>query len=170
MTRARLLKTLVRLLGKGGLQGALVNGALNAIASHANAFLQRLTGGSLRLTLEQRGGDALELQAIDATCMREPRSVQVLSGSQKFRCAVAVASGIGQHAGAGGMRSIVIDEGFGSLDASGQTLMVEELKNLSMHMDKVIVVSHLEAFADRSNFPDQILVTREGEGSRIERK
>jgi exonuclease SbcC len=101
--------------------------------------------------------------------MREPRSVQALSGSQKFRCAVAVASGIGQYGGAGGMRSIVIDEGFGSLDRDGQKLMVDELKNLAMHMDKVIVVSHLEAFADRTNFPDQIAVVRDGEGSRIER-
>jgi DNA repair exonuclease SbcCD ATPase subunit len=166
-TRLKLLRKLVKLLGKGGLQGALVTGALSAITSHANAFLQRLTGGSLQLTITKGDGDALELQAIDATCMREARSVKVLSGSQKFRCAVAIASGIGQYAGAGGMRSIVIDEGFGSLDQAGQQLMVEELKQLATHMDKVIVVSHLEAFTNRDNFPDQILVETDGSGSRI---
>ena len=99
--------------------------------------------------------------------MREARSPKVLSGSQKFRCAVAIASGIGQYAGAGGMRSIVIDEGFGSLDRDGQRQMVDELRQLAQHMDKVIVVSHLDAFTDRDNFPDQILVETSGDGSRI---
>ncbi len=166
--RWKLLKTLVKLLGKQGLQGMLVTSALDTIKNHANAFLQRLTGGSLQLTI-QREGDALELQAIDSTCMREPRSVRVLSGSQKFRCAVAIASGIGQYAGAGGMRSIVIDEGFGSLDDTGQQTMVDELKQLATHMEKVIVVSHLDAFKDPADFPDRLIVKTSGSGSRIER-
>ncbi len=165
--RIKRLKKLADLLGKKGLQGLLITDALNAITSNANAFLQRLTGGTLQLTIERTKGDLLELQAIDSTCMREPRSPKVLSGSQKFRCAVAIASGIGQYAGAGGMRSIVIDEGFGSLDQAGQQQMVDELRQLSTHMDKVIVVSHLDAFTNRDNFPDQILVETAGDGSRI---
>jgi DNA repair exonuclease SbcCD ATPase subunit len=166
--RFKRLRTLVKLLGKDGLQGALVTDALGQITSHANAFLQRLTGGSLLLSIQQEG-DALELQAMDATCMRVPHPIKALSGSQKFRCAVAIASGIGQYAGAGGMRSIVIDEGFASLDQVSQQMMVDELKDLATHMDKVIVVSHLEAFTNRDNFPDQILVEAAGNGSRITR-
>jgi exonuclease SbcC len=165
--RIKRLKKLADLLGKKGLQGLLIADALNAIARHANAFLHRLTGGTLQLVIERGKGDLLELQAIDSTCMREARSPKALSGSQKFRCAVAIASGIGQYAGAGGMRSIVIDEGFGSLDQAGQREMVEELRQLATYMDKVIVVSHLEAFTDRDNFPDQIAVERCGGGSRI---
>jgi exonuclease SbcC len=158
------LRKLTALLGKKGLQGVLVSGALTTITNHANAFLQRLTGGSLQLTLE-RDGDALELRAIDLTCMREARSAKALSGSQKFRCAVAIASGIGQYAGAGGMRSIVIDEGFGSLDIDSQRQMVDELKQLAQHMDKVIVVSHLEAFNDPANFADRLIVQRTADGA-----
>lgn len=165
--RRKLLAKLVKLLGKQGLQGALVTDALGTIKNHANTFLQRLTGGTLQLTIQRGEGDALELQAIDSTCMREARSVKVLSGSQKFRCAVAIASGIGQYAGAGGMRSIVIDEGFASLDQAGQQLMVEELQQLATHMDKVIVVSHLETFTDPGNFPDRIMVETRGTGSHI---
>jgi exonuclease SbcC len=166
--RARLLRKLGKLLGKDGLQGALVADALGQVTSNANGFLKRLTGGTLELSIQQ-DGDSLELQARDATCMREPRSAKALSGSQKFRCAVAIASGIGQYAGAGGMRSIVIDEGFASLDRDSQLMMVEELKRLAEIMDKVIVVSHLEAFTDRDNFPDQLLVETVGDGSRIRR-
>lgn len=161
---------LAKLLGKTGLQGALVVEAQNTITSHANSFLQRLTGGSLMLSLQKGGGaDELDLQAIDTTCMREPRSVQALSGSQKFRCAVAIAFGIGQYAGAGGMRSIVIDEGFGSLDEVGQRQMVEELKALAQHMDKVIVVSHLDIFRDREHFPFQLHIEKAGDTSIVRR-
>jgi len=162
--RHQRLRRLTTLLGKKGLQGVLVSGALTTITNNANAFLKRLTGGTLQLTLE-RDGDALELKAIDLTCMREPRSAKALSGSQKFRCAVAIASGIGQYAGAGGMRSIVIDEGFGSLDVEGQKLMVAELQQLAQHMDKVIVVSHLEAFSDPVNFPDRLQVQPTADGA-----
>jgi DNA repair exonuclease SbcCD ATPase subunit len=168
-TRSQRLRRLVDFLGKTGLQGALVSEALETVMSHANAFLERLTGGTLVLHLERGDSDALELKAQDVTCMREARSVQTLSGSQKFRCAVAIAAGIGQYAGAGGMRSIVIDEGFGSLDQQGQHLIIEELKSLSEHMDRVIVVSHLDAFSDRAHFPDQIRVIRDGDRSRVER-
>ena len=162
--RHQRLRKLTTLLGKKGLQGVLVSSALTTITNHANAFLKRLTGGALELTLE-RDGDALELRAIDHTCMRESRSAKALSGSQKFRCAVAIASGIGQYAGAGGMRSIVIDEGFGSLDVEGQRLMVAELQQLAQHMDKVIVVSHLEAFSDPVNFPDRLQVQPTADGA-----
>lgn len=164
--RRKQFMKLQRLLGKEGLQGALVTDALGTITTHANTFLQRLTGGTLQLKLRQ-DGDALDLQALDTTCMRDPRSVQVLSGSQKFRCAVAIASGIGQYAGAGGMRSIVIDEGFASLDQDGQRQMVAELQDLATHMDKVIVVSHLETFNDQANFPDRIIVETQGTASHI---
>jgi exonuclease SbcC len=168
-SRHKRFNKLTRLLGKSGLQGELVRGAITDVKNHANAFLKRLTGGSLELTLEEVRG-SLELKAIDHSCMREARSAKALSGSQKFRCAVAIASGIGQYAGSGGMRSIVIDEGFGSLDLDSQKMMVDELKLLSQHMDKVIVVSHLETFADPENFPDRLEVRCTSDGaSRITR-
>jgi exonuclease SbcC len=162
--RHKRLSNLTKHLGKNGLQGQLIHGAITDVKNHANAFLQRLTGGMIELKLEDVKG-ALELRAIDHTCMRTPKSAKTLSGSQKFRCAVAIASGIGQYAGAGGMRSIVIDEGFASLDFESQKLMVAELKALAEHMDKVIVVSHLEAFTDPVNFPDRLLVERNPDGS-----
>jgi DNA repair exonuclease SbcCD ATPase subunit len=166
--RYTLLRRLAVLLGRNGLQGVLVIDALNTITSHANSFLDRLTGGSLQLHLQpSKNGDAVDLLAIDSTCMREPRRVQALSGSQRFRCAVALAFGIGQYAGAGGMRSIMIDEGFGGLDEAGQRQMVEELKNLAHHMDKVIVVSHLDVFRDPDHFPHRVVVEKRGNASVI---
>jgi len=163
--RHQRLTKLAKLLGKNGLQGMLIASAITDITNHANAFLQRLTGGSLELTIEEARSGQLELRAIDHSCMQKARSPKVLSGSQKFRCAVAIASGIGQYAGAGGMRSIVIDEGFASLDADSQELMVKELKELATIMDRVIVVSHLQAFTDPESFPDRLVVEPLADGS-----
>ena len=53
--RARLLRKLVKLLGKDGLQGALVADALDDDDQPRQRFLQRLTGGTLQLSIQQDG-------------------------------------------------------------------------------------------------------------------
>ena len=64
--------------------------------------------------------------------------------------AVALALAVGQYAG-GGRRlgdCVIIDEGFGSLDAQGQSVMIQELHGLTTIMKRVILVSHQKSFAD----------------------
>lgn len=58
--------------------------------------------------------------------------VSLLSGSQKFRVAASFALGIGQYAGQEGPRiqSVIIDEGFGSLDQKGQSDMFDGRQKL----------------------------------------
>jgi exonuclease SbcC len=46
------------------------------------------------------------------------------------------------------MKSVIIDEGFGSLDADGRRQMIEQLKALEGTLDRVILVSHHDAFHD----------------------
>jgi DNA repair protein SbcC/Rad50 len=60
------------------------------------------------------------------------------------------------------MPSVIIDEGFGSLDASGRTEVLEEIRAMSEHYERVIVVSHLESFHDRSLFPTGYVLRKEG--------
>ena len=57
-----------------------------------------------------------------------------ISGSQKFRVAVALAAGLGQYLGGGtSIRSLIIDEEFGSLDADGRQRMIHELRAAPGH-------------------------------------
>jgi ABC-type polar amino acid transport system ATPase subunit len=58
---------------------------------------------------------------LDRVAVREPTDAAYLSGSQRFRVAVALALGIGQYVGGAprGQRVVLVDEGFGSLDADG---------------------------------------------------
>jgi DNA repair exonuclease SbcCD ATPase subunit len=146
---------LAQLLGRDRLQLYLVRRAERQIVDHANAVLDRLSGGQLALRL--RGGDegeeadkALELEAYNRSTGGAPINVAFLSGSQRFRVAVALALGIGQYASRQHrpIQSVIIDEGFGCLDRNGRQVMIQELQNLREHLHCILLVSHQEEFAE----------------------
>src|SRR6202035_1292488 len=96
-------RTLAELLGRERLQLYLVRQAERQVVEHANAVLDRLSGGQLYLKLSgEADGDgasakALELEAYNRETGEKPINVAFLSGSQKFRVAVSLALGIGQY-------------------------------------------------------------------------
>jgi DNA repair exonuclease SbcCD ATPase subunit len=170
---ARVAKRLAALLGKSELQGRLLTDATNGVEAYANDALARISGGTLELELrrDDGGGDAnLDIFVRDRSSAEEPLEVAFISGSQKFRVAVALAAGLGQYlGGTAAIRSLVIDEGFGSLDSEGRQRMIEELRALSEHLDRIIVVSHQDDFTDRTLFPHGFLLTKEGTRTLVER-
>jgi DNA repair exonuclease SbcCD ATPase subunit len=146
---------LARLLGRDRLQLYLVRQAERQIVDHANAVLDRLSGGQLSLRL-RGGGDvdesekALELEGYNRVTGGTPIHVAFLSGSQRFRVAVSLALGIGQYASRQHrpIESVIIDEGFGCLDRDGRQVMIQELQNLRGHLKCILLVSHQEEFAE----------------------
>lgn len=156
-TDARVHDKLNRLLGAEGLQRELVRSAERQIVRFADEIVRHLSDGDLSIELDdaEDGTDkALELRvrrADDPT----PIDVKYLSGSQKFRVAVAVALAIGRFATSGTearpLESVIIDEGFGSLDKDGLRCMADELHRLkdmkdTLGLKRVILVSHQEEF------------------------
>jgi exonuclease SbcC len=97
---------------------------------------------------------ALELECSNRVTGGSAINVAFLSGSQRFRVAVALALGIGQYASKQHrpIESVIIDEGFGCLDRAGRQVMIQELQNLRGHLNCILLVSHQEEFADA--FPD----------------
>jgi DNA repair protein SbcC/Rad50 len=149
-------RILAELLGRDRLQLHLVRQAERQVVEHANAVLDRLSGGQLFLKLtgaaegEGSTGRALELEAFNRHTGEKPINVAFLSGSQKFRVAVSLALGIGQYASKQHrpIESVIIDEGFGCLDHQGRQVMIQELQNLRSQMKCILLVSHQEEFAD----------------------
>jgi DNA repair protein SbcC/Rad50 len=143
---------LAELLGPRGLQLRLLRDAERDIVKYANAVLDRLSGGQISLRLrgeensEASAGKALMLEAVDRGATI---NVELLSGSQKFRVAVSIALGIGQYGGRQRcpIESVIIDEGFGCLDANGRDFMIQELQNLSGQLRRILLVSHQDEFA-----------------------
>jgi DNA repair exonuclease SbcCD ATPase subunit len=150
-------KLLAELLGRDRLQRHLVRQAERQIVDYANAVLDRLSGGHLfmRLVEAEAGTDkALDLECANRVTGGAAINVAFLSGSQRFRVAVALALGIGQYASKQHrpIESVIIDEGFGCLDRAGRQVMIQELQNLRGHLHCILLVSHQEEFADA--FPD----------------
>lgn len=149
---------LAQCLGRDRLQLHLVRQAERQIVDHANAVLDRISGGQLFLRLRageegQESEHALELEACNRVTGGKPISVSFLSGSQRFRVAVSLALGIGQYASRQHrpIESVIIDEGFGCLDRNGRQVMIQELHNLRDQLKCVLLVSHQEEFADAFN-------------------
>ena len=170
---ARVAKRLAGLLGQSELQGRLLTEATTGVEAYANDALARISGGTLELELrrdDSGDGANLDIFVKDRGSADEPLEVAFISGSQKFRVAVALAAGLGQYLGGDtAIRSLIIDEGFGSLDADGRQRMIEELRALSDHLDRIIVVSHQEDFSDRTLFPNGFVLRKDGTKTVVER-
>lgn len=163
--RAQLLKILAEYLGPDKLQRYLLQEAENAIVAHSNQVLDRISNGTLRLELRANAATtsskeptALDMVAFNSETSEQPLPVALLSGSQRFRVAVAVALGMGQFASQGTRRieSVIIDEGFGSLDRDGRREMIDELHSLKNVLQRIILVSHQEEFSDA--FPNRYAI------------
>lgn len=64
---------------------------------------------------------------------------------------------------------MIIDEGFGSLDSQGRQEMVDELRVLAEHLDRLIVISHQEDFQDRTLFPTGFVLSKHNGQTIVER-
>ena len=65
------------------------------------------------------------------------------------------------------MRTLVMDEGFGTQDEEGIDNLVQAIQSISEDFDKILVITHLESLKDA--FPVKIEVTKLPEiGSRFE--
>ncbi|NEO30402.1 MAG: SMC family ATPase [Symploca sp. SIO3C6] len=150
-----LYKLLSNLLGKEGIQLHILRRAERAIVEIANKILDSLSRRQMRLELrgqEKNSGSqsnkALDLVAYNHDTGKRPTAIVLTSGSQRFRIAVSLALAIGQYAGQGAHRieSVIIDEGFGSLDKNGRDDMIQELNELQQQLTRIILVSHQEEF------------------------
>jgi exonuclease SbcC len=114
----------------------------------------------------KRFGDAtnpLELSVIDKFQNCEERTVQNLSGGEKFIVSLALALGLANMAGKN-MRidTMFIDEGFGTLDSDYLDVALSALSNLR-HEGKLIgVISHLTELKER--IPTHLEVLPSGNG------
>ncbi len=154
--KERLWKRLADLLGRDRLQRCLMRNAEREIVDYANVLLDRLSAGTIFLELqgdrddERKSKSVLDLLARVDSANGGLLNVAFLSGSQRFRVAISLALAIGQYASHARrpIQAVIIDEGFGCLDATNRQVMIQELHNLRHHLKRILLVSHQEEFAD----------------------
>ncbi len=63
------------------------------------------------------------------------------------------------------LRTLFLDEGFGTQDEAGRQRLVEAINTVQDQFDLLLVITHIEELRDA--FPVQIAVTRAPDGSQI---
>lgn len=135
--------------------------SLDALLTHANRYLDEL---ARRYRLERVAGADLEIQVIDREMGDERRGVHSLSGGEMFLVSLALALGLSAMAAgsSGGIGTLFIDEGFGTLDPDSLDVALSCLEALQATGRQVGVISHVPAMVERIGV--QIRVAPQGGG------
>ncbi len=169
-----IFQELAKAFGKNGLQALIIEHAVPEIEVEANKILSKLTEGSMALSLEmvrptQKGGEkeTLEIYIGDSS---GTRSYETFSGGEAFRIDFALRVGISKfiaNRSGAQLRTLVIDEGFGTQDRDGLNQFVQVINSIKDDFDKILAITHVDEMKER--FPVRIEVTKEpGSGSRFE--
>ena len=165
---------LIVAFGKNGIQALIIENVLPEIEEEANNLLAKLTNNSTQITIESlrdlKSGKMKETLDIKISDELGIRDYELYSGGEAFRIdfslRIALSKLLTRRAGTK-LRTLVMDEGFGTQDEEGLDNIVQAIQSISDDFDKILVITHLESLKDA--FPVRIEVTKLPEiGSRYE--
>ncbi len=159
--------------GKGGIPAMIIEAAIPEIEEEANQILSRMTDGRMHVRFETQrekvtGGtkETLDIRIADELGTRD---YETFSGGEAFRVNFAIRLALSRllarRAGAQ-LRTLIIDEGFGTQDAQGRERLVEAINVIQDEFDLILVITHIDELRDA--FPVRIEVTKTRNGSVIE--
>ena len=162
--------------GKNGIQALIIEAAIPQLEDDANELLARLTESRLTLRLQLQEGrqdrrTRLPSEELDIKIADEvgTRSYETFSGGEAFRInfalRIALSKLLARRSGAP-LPILFIDEGFGSLDATGQERLTQAIQSIQDDFDKIIVITHIDQIKEA--FPARIEVTKTPTGSTFE--
>jgi exonuclease SbcC len=146
--------------GKRGVPAMIIETAVPELERTANELLSRMTDGRMHVRIEtQREIKTGEIrEALDIIISDElgSRPYELYSGGESFRInfaiRIALSKLLARRAGAQ-LRSLYIDEGFGTQDARGREQLVAAINSIQHDFDLILVITHIdelkEAFSAR---------------------
>ncbi|MCF8282765.1 MAG: ATP-dependent exonuclease, partial [Bacteroidales bacterium] len=136
---------------------------LQKLVQLANTHLENLYG---RYFVVKRQGEDLELDIVDTYQADNMRSMMTLSGGESFLVSLALALGLSDLAGRNAnIRSLFIDEGFGTLDDQTLDLAICTLENLQAKGKTIGIISHVKELKERIS--TQVRVLKKGGGTSV---
>ncbi|MCP3854339.1 MAG: SMC family ATPase [Actinomycetia bacterium] len=159
-----------RLLGARGFEKWLLDAAVDQLLAGANEILGELSGGQYSLVLDERGDNFM---VIDHPNAGEVRLARTLSGGETFLASLALALSLADQVaslsatGAVRLESMILDEGFGTLDPDTLDVVATAIEELGASGRMVGVVSHVRELAER--IPTRFEVRTGPRGSSVER-
>jgi exonuclease SbcC len=159
--------TLAQHLRANNFEAWLLQEALEALVAGASAILRQLSAGQYDLIHDDR-----EFFVADHHDAGLRRAVRTLSGGETFQASLALALALAEQLGGmsanASLESIMLDEGFGTLDASTLDIVAATLENLAAQGDRMVgVVTHVQSLAER--IPVRFEITKDARSARVER-
>lgn len=159
---------------KNGVPAMIISETLPAVEEESNRLLSEISEGKMSLrfeTLRQKKTSEQQIETLDIIISDNlgERPYELFSGGEAFRInfaiRVAISKLLSRRAGAK-LEFLVVDEGFGALDTAGREDIISAINSVRDEFKKILVITHIEDF--KSAFENQILVSKDEKGSRIE--
>ncbi len=133
------------------------------MVSHANRQLEKMTDRYLLIRDEQQ---PLELNVVDNYQAGEIRSTKNLSGGESFIVSLTLALGLSKMASSKvRVDSLLLDEGFGTLDDEALETALETLSGLQQDGKLIGIISHVSALKERISTQINIVPVSGGRSS-----
>ena len=144
----------------------IIENAIPELEEEANAILARLTDERTMISLESwkdlKSGGVKETLDIKIHDEMGIRPYELYSGGETFRIDFAIRIALSKlltyRAGAR-LRTLVIDEGFGTQDEDGLQKLIQAIHSIQNDFDKILVITHLSLLKDA--FPVRIEVWKD---------
>lgn len=155
---------------KNGVPAMIIESVLPELEVAANALLGRMTNGRMSVRFESQRltqkGDTSETLEIRISDELGERAYEMFSGGEAFRVNFAIRIALSRllaHRAGARLRTLFIDEGFGTQDAQGRERLIEAIKAIEPDFERIFVITHIEELKDA--FPDRIEVVKTARGS-----
>ena len=156
--------------GKSGVPALIIEEAVPELEAEANDLLSRMTDGRMSLSVstqrEKITGGIAETLDIEIGDELGSRSYELFSGGEAFRInfaiRIALSKLLARRAGAQ-LRTLFIDEGFGSQDEDGRDKLIDAINKIQTDFDLILVITHIDELRD--SFPVHLLVEKTPDGS-----
>lgn len=158
--------------GKNGIPAMIIDAALPELEDAANTLLARMSEGQMNIAITTQrekatGGLAETLDILIADHLGT-RAYEMFSGGEAFRInfalRIALSQMLARRAGAQ-LRTLFIDEGFGTQDENGRARLIEAITAIQDEFDLILVITHIDELRDA--FPVHIEVKKTESGSQI---
>lgn len=158
--------------GKNGVPAMIIETAIPELEAEANQLLARMTDGRMHLRMttqrEKVTGGMMETLDIEIADELGTRNYDLYSGGEAFRInfaiRVALSKMLARRAGAH-LRTLFIDEGFGTQDDDGRNKLVEAITAIQDDFDMILVITHIDELRD--SFPVHVVVEKTPSGSMV---
>ena len=164
---------LEKAFSKNGIQVALIETTVPEIENEANRILSRLTDNQMHIALktqkEKKTSTGI-IETLDVIIADNAgsRNYELYSGGEAFKVNFSLRLALSRllaNRSSARLQTLIIDEGFGSQDASGKERLIEAIRSIQNEFELILVVTHIDEL--KEFFPVHIQVTKEHESSNV---